>query len=208
MSSYYQPILQYLEPRVGVQTRVEIPPTSDHWEARWVAAAVPLARGWERQVDNSENPLFYTRGGLTPDTYHAWLEANGVGWVAIPDVSLDYAAVKEARLVVNGLPYLQLSYTGAHWRVWRVDGNPDLVVGPGYMVTLGADRFSVSADEPGPLEVKVRYTPYWSVVGTTACVSASPDGWTELQVFQPGLVEVNAQLLAPKPAACTAKSGP
>jgi hypothetical protein len=205
LSSYYQPMLHYLEPRVGVPTRVEIPPTRDHWEARWVAAAVPLARGWERQVDNSENPLFYTRSGLTAATYLAWLQANGVGWVALPDVSLDYSAVKEARLVMNGLPYLHLSYTGAHWRVWRVDGDPTLVEGPGYLVSLGADRFSVVADQTGPLEVKVRYTPYWSVAGGGACVSAAPDGWTELQVFQPGFIEVNAQLLAPKPAACTAK---
>jgi hypothetical protein len=205
-SAYYQPMLHYLVPRVGVQTRVEIPPTRDHWEARWAAAAVPLARGWERQVDNSENPLFYTRGGLTAATYQAWLVANGVGWVALPDVSLDYAAEKEAALVSGGLPYLHLSFTSAHWRVWKVAGNPGLVDGAGYMVTLGADRFSVTADEKGPLEVKVRYTPYWSVVGSSACVTSAPDGWTNLQVLQPGLIEVNAELLAPKPAACTEKS--
>ena len=202
-SAYYQPMLQYLVPRVGVQTRVEIPPTEDHWEARWAAAAVPLARGWERQVDNSENPLFYTRGGLTAASYQAWLRNNGVGYVAVPDVALDYAAVKEAQLVASGLPYLHLSYTSAHWSVWKVDGDPGLVVGPGYMVSLGGDRFSVAVDRAGPIEVKMRYTPYWTVVGDSACVSPRPDGWTELQVLRPGLIEVSAQFLAPKSAACT-----
>jgi hypothetical protein len=205
-SAYFQPMLGYLVPRVGVQTRVEIPSTRDHWEARWAAAAVPLARGWERQIDNSENALFYTKGGLTAATYQAWLRNNGVGWVAIPDVSLDYAAEKEAQLVASGLPYLQLTYTSAHWKVWKVDGDPGLVDGPGYMVSLGADRFSVAADQVGPLEVKVRYTPYWSVVGASACVSPRPDGWTELQVLQPGLIDVSAQFLSPKPAACASKS--
>ena len=202
-SAYYQPMLQYLVPRVGVQTRVEIPPTRDHWEARWAAAAVPLARGWERQVDNSENPLFYTRAGPTAASYEAWLRNNGVGYVAVPDVALDYAGVKEAQLVTGGLPYLHLTYTSAHWSVWKVDGNPGLVEGPGHMVSLGGDRFSVAVDRAGPIEVKVRYTPYWTVVGDSACVSARPDGWTELQVLQPGLIEVSAQFLAPKSAACT-----
>lgn len=205
-STYYQPALQHLVPRVGVQTRVEIPPTKDHWEARWAAAAVPLARGWERQVDNSENPLFYTKGGLTAATYEAWLRNNGVGWVAIPDVSLDYAGQKEAQLVHSGLPYLHLSYSTAHWQIWQVDGNPGLVEGPGYLVSLKADRFTVTADRPGPLVVKVRYTPYWAVVGDKACVSPTADGWTELQVHQAGAIEVSAQLLAPKPAACGSKA--
>ena len=33
--------------------RVEIPFTDNHWESRWVAPHVPLARGWERQVDRA-----------------------------------------------------------------------------------------------------------------------------------------------------------
>ncbi len=204
-SAYYQPMLQYLVPRVGVQTRVEIPPTKDHWEARWAAAAVPLARGWERQVDNSENPLFYVKGELSAASYGAWLRNNGVGFVAVPDVPLDYAGQKEALLVNSGLSYLHLSYSSAHWRVFQVDGNPGLVEGPGFMVSLKADRFTIAADRPGPIEVKVRYTPYWSVVGDKACVSPTADGWTELQVHQAGAIEVSAQLLSPKPAACASK---
>ena len=49
-----------LEPRAAAGPfRVEIPFTANHWEARWVAPAVPLARGWERQLDGKRNPLFY-----------------------------------------------------------------------------------------------------------------------------------------------------
>jgi hypothetical protein len=203
-SAYFRPVLQFLEPRVGVQARVEIPPTRDHWEARWAAAAVPLARGWERQVDNEENPLFYSGGTLTAATYQAWLEHNGVAWVALPDVSLDYAGTAEAALVRRGLPYLHLAWSDAHWQVWQVAGSTGLVDGDGHMVSLGADRFVVAADRAGPLEVRVRYTPYWRVVSGQACVSQAADGWTELMVRQPGRVEVSAPLLDTKPAACTA----
>jgi hypothetical protein len=201
-SAYFRPVLQYLEPRVGVQARVEIPPTRDHWEARWAAAAVPLARGWERQVDNSENPLFYAGGTLDAATYQAWLAHNGVAWVAVPDVSLDYAGTAEAALVRQGLPYLQLTWSGAHWQVWRVAGSTGLVEGPGHLVSLGADRFVLAAERPGPLEVRVRYTPYWRVIGGSACVAPAADGWTEINVLQPGRVDVEAQLLAPKSPGC------
>ena len=40
--------------------RVEVVPTGDHWEAYWLPrAGFPLARGWYRQLDIAQNPLFY-----------------------------------------------------------------------------------------------------------------------------------------------------
>jgi len=201
-SAYFAPMLHYLEPQAALAARVEIPPTANHWEARWAAAAVPLARGWERQVDNSENPIFYTSGALTPASYLAWLQRNGVGWVAIPDVALDYAGKPEADLVRAGLPYLSLVWSSPHWQVWAVEDHTGLVSGPGHLVSLGADRFTVSADQPGPLEVRVRYTTYWVVASGSACVSPTPEGWTMLQVREPGRIEVSAQLLGAKQAAC------
>jgi hypothetical protein len=201
-SAYFQPVLKYLEPRVGVQTRVEIPPMADHWEARWAANAVPLARGWERQLDNSENPLFYEGGTLTAESYQAWLNHNGVGYVAVPDVHLDYAATAEVALIRQGLPYLHQVWSGAHWQVWQVQGGGGLVDGPGRLVSLGPDRFVLAADSPGPTTLRVRYTPYWRVTSGSACLSQAADGWTQVQVLRPGRVAVSAQLLGPKPAAC------
>jgi hypothetical protein len=201
-SAYFQPVLRYLAPHVGVQTRVEIPPMADHWEARWAATSVPLARGWERQVDNSENPLFYNDGALTPASYQAWLANNGVGYVAVPDVSLDYAARAEAALVRQGLAYLQLVWSGSHWQVWQVKGGTGLVDGPGRLVSLGPDRFALATSQTGPTTVRVRFTSYWTVTRGVACVSQAHDGWTQIQVLQPGRIEVRARFLGPKPAAC------
>ena len=42
--------------------RIEIPLTEHHFEAAYVARAVPLARGWERQLEIAANPLFYEPG--------------------------------------------------------------------------------------------------------------------------------------------------
>ena len=36
-----------------------MPLTHNHWEAADLAKVVPLARGWERQLDQKANPIFY-----------------------------------------------------------------------------------------------------------------------------------------------------
>ena len=41
--------------------RIEVVPTRDHWEARFVAPHVAIARGWERQLDIYRNGLFYAQ---------------------------------------------------------------------------------------------------------------------------------------------------
>ena len=51
-----------------VPFRIEIPFTRFHWETYVVAPRYPLARGWERQLDIKDNPLFYS-GPLTAATY-------------------------------------------------------------------------------------------------------------------------------------------
>ena len=38
--------------------RVVVEPAS-HWSSAYLSARVPLARGWERQVDAAVNPQFY-----------------------------------------------------------------------------------------------------------------------------------------------------
>jgi len=61
-TGYYQPVLRFLRQEAaasGPPFRTEIPFTRFHWEAWVVAAHFPLARGWERQLDIADNPLFY-----------------------------------------------------------------------------------------------------------------------------------------------------
>ena len=82
--------------------RVEVPLTKNHWEAADLAKVVPLARGWERQLDQKANPIFYDGEELTASKYHDWLRENAVRWVALPNAPLDYSARDEAIVLERG----------------------------------------------------------------------------------------------------------
>ena len=82
--------------------RVEVPLTKNHWEAADLAKVVPLARGWERQLDQKANPIFYDNQKLTAATYHDWLRENAVRWVALPAAPLDYSAQERPRCSSEG----------------------------------------------------------------------------------------------------------
>src|SRR6201999_669472 len=103
-ASFYRPVLTQILDRSNGPVRVEAVPTKDHWESAYLAPKVSLARGWERQLDLADNPLFYTKGALTPSSYLSWLRQNGVTWVALPDTTLDYASTAEAAVLRAGAP--------------------------------------------------------------------------------------------------------
>jgi len=192
-AAYYAPLLAQLRAReaeaAGAPGRLEIPFTKVHWEARWVAPAVPLARGWERQLDREVNALFYGDAPLTPGRYRAWLERMAVRWVAVPDVPLDYSAKREARLVARGLPYLRLAWRGAHWRLYEVADPAPLADPPASVLHVGTDDLTLAVPRLAILRLRVRWTPYWTVVAGNACVE--PDGgWTRLRVRAPGTIRL------------------
>ena len=107
-SSYYTPLLNELKRlRVGYgarPARIEVVPTVDHWEARWVAPHVMMARGWERQLDRGRNGLFYGSEPLNAATYRRWLTEKAVSLIALPDSPLDYSGKAEAGLLREAGP--------------------------------------------------------------------------------------------------------
>jgi hypothetical protein len=145
---YYNGLLGYLKHQDRPAGRIEVIPTSQHWEAAFVAPHVPLARGWERQVDTAANPVFYDSGDLTAASYRAWLLANGVRWVALADTPLDYAGQAEASLVFAGVEGLHLSWHDTHWRVWEVNGSTGIVSGPAQLVSVDADGLMIDVQSP------------------------------------------------------------
>ena len=189
-AAFYQPMLAFLEGRADAATRVEVPFTRMHWEAVHVARRLPLARGWETQLDTKLNPLFREPGALTAERYQHWLKANGVEYVALPRVPLDPAGEQEQRLVDGGLPWLRRVYADRHWRVYEVEGATG-IAGDGATVTdLDPDAFTLRAHRPGRHVVKVRWTPYW----TGACVSRAPGGWTAVHAPRAGDIRVSARI--------------
>ena len=95
--AYYEPLIAQVRARnrdgqpVG---RLEIPFTKNHWESFFVVAGtcrMPAA-GSVRSMSSATSP---STTGPDVGEYHEWLLANGVRWIAIPDVTLDHAGVIE-----------------------------------------------------------------------------------------------------------------
>ncbi len=203
-ASYYTPLVRELH-SLGVgygarPARIEAVATVDHWEARFLAPRIPLARGWERQLDRGRNGLFYDEHRrLSAGRYRAWLARQAVSYVALPDAPLDYSAAGEARLLrgrppegLAGRPpaYLREVWRSAHWRLFAVIHPRALVQPPARMVALRTDSFAVSIPRPGRYGVAVRFTPYWAASGAGACVAEGAGGFTELDAHGSGVVRV------------------
>ncbi len=174
-SSFYQPLLHELSVVAPGPVRVEIPPTGEHWESAFVAPYISLARGWERQLDIADNPLFYTpqalAGTLTAPSYAGWLDQVGVSYVALPSAPLDYAAKAEGALLQTGtVPGLDLVWSSPDWMLWRVTSSPGLVSGPATLTSMEPDHLTLYATGTGLVTVRVHYTKFWAVTSGEACV--------------------------------------
>jgi hypothetical protein len=188
---YYAPLLAELEPRLAQagQYRVEVPFTRAHWESRYLAERVPLARGWLRQLDRKVNPLFYG-DSLTAERLRAWLERRGVRWVAIPDVRLDHSAIREAALIRRGMPGVHEVWRGRNWTLYEVPGAKPLADGAGRLTALEPDAFTIATTRPGRTVVRVRWSPYWAVAGGPGCVARAAGGWTLVDADRAGRIRV------------------
>jgi hypothetical protein len=196
-AAYFAPLVAKLRrlTESGPIVRVEVVPTKFHWEAAYVAPVVELARGWERQLDVAENPIFYKAGALSARSYRAWLLDEGVEYVALPDAPLDSAGKAEAHLVASGLvPGLIPVWSSANWRLYAVLGATGIVSAPGRLVSAGADRAVLDLPAAGTTVVRLRFNPDWRVSAGSACVLA--DGpWTEVRVPRAERLVLSVSLL-------------
>jgi hypothetical protein len=192
-ASFYAPLLGELR-SLGVgdsprRARIEVVPTRDHAEARWVAPHVMLARGWERQLDVNRNGLFY-RAPLREDEYEDWLSYAAVAYVALPDAPLDYSGSAEGRLVRRLPPYLREVWRSRRWRLFEVLGATPLAPPPSAVTQLNSDSFTLRAPAAGTYDVRVRFTQYWALAGGHGCVRRAPGGWTYVQTRGGGSARV------------------
>jgi hypothetical protein len=185
--AYYAPLLRYLESVDAERGRTEVVPTGRHWEAAFVAARYPIARGWERQLDIRFNRLFY-EPDLTVAAYHQWLLDSGIDRVVLPDAPLDDSGKQEAALVEDGLAFLHPVWSNEHWRVWDVVDSPGLVDGA-TVVDIGADSMFLRVATRGDVTVRVRSSAFWAT-DPPVCVEATTDGWVVLRNAPVGDVEL------------------
>ncbi len=194
-AAYFEPLKEFLKSAPGPPGRLEVPFTRSHWEAVHLAGGpdpVPLARGWNTQLDHRYNGLFF-EPGLTAADYRRWLRRNAVRHVAVPDVALDPSGRAEAKLIAGGLPFLTPVWRNANWRVYRVEDPLPLVSGPAELTAFGRDGFTVRAQRRGWILVRTHFSPYFTSAGAPACLSAAPGDWTRVFALAPGTIRVDAR---------------
>ncbi len=190
-ASYYAPLERYLD-GVSQPLRLEVPLTRSHWESALLAPHFSLARGWEKQLDERYDGVLLGNG-LDAASYDAWLRAQAVSYVALPDATLDPSSAREGELIRAGLPYLRQVFASEHWRVYRLLGATPLVTGAAILTALGHDSFALRALSPGAVTVRVHWTRYLVPTSGDACVTQAPAGWTLVQARRAGVVRVAAR---------------
>jgi hypothetical protein len=189
-SEFYAPLLHQLRARKVVGP-IEVVPTRRRGEAAAVAPVVPIARGWSRQVDTGNSPIFYD-GTLNADTYREWLDDNAISYVAISPGPYDWASSDEAALVRNGLPYLQAVWSDPTWTLYAVTSPEPVISAPGQLMARDADSLTVSLPKPGDYLIRVHWSRYLSA--SDGCVRPADGGWSTLVVEQPGTVNIQGSL--------------
>ncbi len=196
--SYYTPLLTQLNQRMSTDTslgqRVEVVEPQTKGAARYVGETMPVARGWERQADMTDNPIFYQKGALTAASYRQWLDELAVAYVAVPETKLDFASVEEAKLIAGGLPYLREVWHNDDWRLYQVLGSAPLARHAEVLSTAG-NQLRLWVPRPGRVPIQIRWSNHLAVLDGSQPVSAgvrargclSEDGqWTVLHARRMG----------------------
>ena len=188
-ASFWAPALELVAEDWTPDYRVEVVPTGDHWESYWVPrAGFPLARGWYRQLDIAQNPLFY-ESPLEPEAYRKWLDSMGVRYVLLPDTQLGrIGEEREAELVRSGRAGLVEVGGAGNVTVYEVPDARPLLTGPGeaHITSMEHDRVEGEVSAPGTYRLAVRWTPTWRVESGDVCVEEGPDAMTQIVASAPG----------------------
>ncbi|MEW1667781.1 MFS transporter [Streptomyces albidoflavus] len=169
------PLVSHLDQAGADQGRVEVVPSRSHREASALAPYVNLARGWNRQADVDRNPLFYD-GSLNAATYRAWLDRWAVHHVVLPHGNLDGdGGERERALIERGMPYLDLIWSDANWRLYAVE-NPTPIADPPALVRR-AEQGAITLDvlRPGRVLVRLPYSPWLGLVDADGSTLRAPE---------------------------------
>ncbi|WP_091441491.1 hypothetical protein [Micromonospora yangpuensis] len=190
---FYQPLVDELARRQPVG-RIEVVPLRDHWESTYLPPEVPLARGWERQVDSDRNAIFYA-GELTADRYAEWLRREAVSHVALaPDSPPDRWGRTEAALIKGDLPYLREVWRDPTWRLYAVVDPTPLVAAPGRLLSADQAAVRFTVDTPGEVTVRVRWSRWLSLSGPAGCVAPGDASSVTVRAPTTGEYELSSAL--------------
>jgi hypothetical protein len=196
--SYYAPLIAQLRTRMNTDAtlgqRVEVVEPETKGAARYVGETMPIARGWERQADRTDNPIFYKDGALNATSYRKWLDDLAVAYVAVPNTRLDYASVDEAKLIAGGLPYLNTVWRNHDWTLYQVADSAPLAR-HAQVLSVSGNQVRLWVDHPGPVPIQIRWSEHLAVLDGThpvddgvpahGCLSQDGD-WTVLHARTQG----------------------
>lgn len=187
--SFWQPAIRYLRLHEQPGYRVEVVPTAEHWEAYWIPrSGFPLARGWYRQIDEADNPTFYTKQ-FSAASYRHWLRSTAVRYVLLSSTApLDWGGggPREARLLRSGRSGLQLVYESVNWRIYELPHATPLLTGPAHPVVTSFGHTVIRGQvfAAGRYLLRDHYNPYWRLHGA-GCVAQGPDKMTIVDLTRP-----------------------
>lgn len=178
--------------RLGSQ-RAEVAALLNHRESWHVAEHVSLARGWTRQLDRQQNPLFY-KETLTSEEYRAWLYDNAVDTVAVPlRGPIDSGSATEVALLLKQpIEGLQEVWSDPDWKVFRVQSPASLVTAPARIVSSTRTAIALRSDVAAMVDVRVRWSRWLSLAGP-GCVEKNED-WTRVRFARAGSVTLGSSL--------------
>lgn len=191
-ASYYIPVERFLATHGGGLIRIEVPLTRSHWEAALLAPHVSLAGGWEKQLQERYDSVLLSKQ-LSASAYDRWLHQQAVSYVALPDAPLDPSSAREGALIRSDPSFLRLVFKTRHWLIYQVLDPTPLLSGPGALIALGHDSFTVHATHAGDFVVRIHYTRYWTLTQGHGCVAQTPEGWTALRAVVPGRIVLTAR---------------
>ena len=197
--AFYSPLIAKIREQGGPPGRLEVVWTRGHWEAAWVARTIPLARGWERQLDRRFNSSV-NGPDVSPAAYRAWLDGLGVRWVALPNAPLDSSVSGEAKLVRGGLRWLKPIWKTKDWKLYAVAKPQPVALNYARqrgdkairvkVIALSPESIRLVVEQPTPSDpgmrgtrfgVRVRWSPWWQLKGASACITRTTraDGWPQ-----------------------------
>ena len=143
-----------------------------HWEAYRLAPRVPLARGWERQLDIADNGAVLRRPA-DRGQLRRWLHRLAVRYVAVADAPADYSARAEVRLIRGGCrtshAVARLRALDACTRCAGPTGDRERCRAPDGDGPEFADAAASTAR--ALVRLRVRWSPYWRLSGVSGCVA-------------------------------------
>ncbi len=187
-ASYYTPLIDEVARRGPVTGRIEVPESTSHWEATYVAQSLPFARGWLRQTDVDLNHVALYDNPPNAATYRQFLDDNFVQYVAISDARTraNYGG-RETALVLAGLPYLTQVWSNAHWRLYAVDQATSVVGAPGRLTTYAPNKIVLHAPPHSTVHLGLRWFRWLTIQDARGGACLAKDGPnTELRTGDTG----------------------